>query len=221
MTWDLIDKYGFNRNIYGNWWSGGNNRAIQYVLDGLKFQGCGPGLVRARAAIIAAADEVANGQDTCTLWASFARRGLGFSAIQGTTNRDDNSEAFDTHPNCRRPFASPVSAPYGQLNGVRAGSTVRLEFETPEFEFSRRDLLASNSPYSRQVDCTTLQTVTPGAPFITPRPTPVPTVGDLDAGRRGRFEYAWRTLAEWQGTCREVVLTRQDGRQHRAFMRFT
>jgi extracellular elastinolytic metalloproteinase len=219
MTWDLIDKYEFNSNIYGSWWSGGNNRAIQYVIDGLKFQGCGPGFVRARDAIIAAADELANGQDTCTIWAAFARRGLGFSAVQGTTNRDDNSEAFDTHPKCRRGFERPVSAPYGQLNTARAGSTVELEFEADDF--SRRDLLASNSPYSRQVDCTTLRTVTPGSTFITPRPVPVPTVGRLDEEGRDEFEYDWRTLSEWQGTCREVVLTRQDGKQHRAFMRFT
>ena len=36
------------------------------------------------------------------------------------------------------------------------------------------DILASNSPYSRQVDCDTLRTETPGAEFITPRPLPVP-----------------------------------------------
>jgi extracellular elastinolytic metalloproteinase len=219
MTWDLIDKHGFNPNLYGPWWSGGNNRAIQYVIDGLKFQGCGPGLVRDRAAIIAAADELADGKDNCTLWASFARRGLGFSAVQGTTNRDDNSEAFDTHPGCRRGFERPISAPYGQLNTVRAGSEVDLEFEADDF--SRRNLLASNSPYSRQVDCTTLATVTPGQTFITPRPAPVPTVGDLDQRGRDEFEYEWETLGEWAGTCREVVLTRQDGKQHRAFMRFT
>jgi extracellular elastinolytic metalloproteinase len=56
--------------------------------------------------------------------------------------------------------------------------------------------------------------------FITPRPTPVPTVGELDEDGRGEFEYDWKTFEEWQGTCREVVLTRQDGKQHRAFMRF-
>ena len=49
MAWDLVDKHGFNPNAYGVWNSGGNNRALQYVIDGLKFQGCGPDLVaRAR-----------------------------------------------------------------------------------------------------------------------------------------------------------------------------
>ena len=55
-TWDLVDKHGFNPNVYEDWDTGGNNRAIQYVVDGLKIQGCGPGVVVARAAIIAAAN---------------------------------------------------------------------------------------------------------------------------------------------------------------------
>ncbi len=53
VTWDLIDKHGFNPNVYGAWNSGGNTRSLQYVIDGLKLQGCGPGLVVARNAIIA------------------------------------------------------------------------------------------------------------------------------------------------------------------------
>ena len=107
LNWDLIDKYGFNPNVYEDWNTGGNNRAIQYVVDGLKFQGCSPGFVRAREAIVAAADLPSEGEDTCTVWATFARRGLGFSAVQGTTDRDDNSEAFDTHPDCLRGFSQP------------------------------------------------------------------------------------------------------------------
>ena len=92
MNWDLIDKYGFNRNLYAAWNTGGNNRAFQYMVDGLKLQGCNPGLVVARAAIIAGSEVRNNGAaDTCTLWATFARRGLGYSAVQGpTTNRNDN-----------------------------------------------------------------------------------------------------------------------------------
>ena len=84
MNWDLIDKYGFNRNLYAAWNTGGNNRAFQYMVDGLKLQGCNPGLVVARAAIIAGSEVRNNGAaDTCTLWATFARRGLGYSANPG------------------------------------------------------------------------------------------------------------------------------------------
>ena len=68
MTWDLIDKHGFNANLYGAWNQGGNLRSLQYVIDGLKLQGCGPGLVVARDAIIAGAS-ARGGGDECTIWA--------------------------------------------------------------------------------------------------------------------------------------------------------
>ena len=97
MNWDLIDKHGFNPDVYGDWDTGGNNRAIQYVIDGLKLQGCSPGLVASRNGILAGTQAL-GGADTCTVWAAFARRGLGFSAVQGTTNRDDNSRGLRHAP---------------------------------------------------------------------------------------------------------------------------
>ncbi len=51
------------------------------------------------------------------------------------------------------------------------------------------DIATKNNPYSRQVDCTTRETVTPGQVAITPRPVPVAAVtrGRQDAvGRRVR-----------------------------------
>jgi hypothetical protein len=221
-TWDLIDKHGFNPNAYEAWDTGGNNRAIQYVVDGLKLQGCFPGLVVSRAAIVAAA-EALDSDDECTLWAAFSRRGLGFSAVQGTTNRDDNSEAFDTHPACRRGFQSPVTQPYGSLNEVDAGDAVPLRFTADGY--GQLDVLAnSGSPFSRKVDCTTLQVPPENPPFVTPRERPVATQtpggSRLTVNANGVFNYPWKTLEEWAGTCRELVLTRDDGRQHRAFFRF-
>jgi extracellular elastinolytic metalloproteinase len=222
VNWDLIDKHGFNPNVYGAWDTGGNNRAIQYVIDGLKMQGCGPGLVVARAAIISAA-EALDSDDECTLWAAFSRRGLGFSAVQGTTNRNDNTEAFDTNPDCRRGFQSPVTQPYGSLNEVDAGDAVPLRFTADGYR--RLDVLKdSGSPFSRKVDCTTLQVPSEDPAFVTPRERPVATVtpggSRLTVNAQGVFTYPWKTLEAWAGTCRELVLTRDDGRQHRAFFRF-
>jgi extracellular elastinolytic metalloproteinase len=221
LNWDLIDKHGFNPNIYEDWDTGGNNRALQYVVDGLKMQGCGPGLVVSRAAIVSAA-EALGGEDTCTVWATFARRGLGFSAVQGTTNRDDNSEAFDTHPDCRRGLLAPVTQPYGQLNEFDAGEAVPLRFTADGYR--RLDVLAkSGSPFSRKVDCSTLRVPSSGQ-FITPRELPIATQtpggSRLTVTPQGVFTYPWKTLEEWAGTCREAVVTRADGRQHRAFFRF-
>lgn len=87
------------------------------------------------------------------------------------------------------------------------------------------DVLASNSPYSRLVDCEILETVDESSPFVTPRPIPVPTEtpgrSGLTVNPGGVYHYPWKTAEEWAGTCRELVLTRKDGVQHRAFFRFT
>jgi extracellular elastinolytic metalloproteinase len=229
MNWDLIDKYGFSGNIYLPWNAGGNNRAMQYMVDGLKLQGCSPTFVSGRAAIIAAANVLGGGAagevkgDACTLWATFSRRGLGFSAVGGlATSRDDGTEAFDTNPLCLRGFLSPVVQPYGSLNDVDAGDAVPLRFTADGY--TQLDVLKdSGSPFSRKVDCATLRVPSQGA-RITPREFPVDTVtpgnSTLTVNPQGVFHYNWKTLEEWTGTCRELVLTRDDGKQHRAFFRF-
>jgi extracellular elastinolytic metalloproteinase len=130
MTWNLIDRHGFNPNVYEGWESGGNNLALQLVTDGLKFQGCGPGFVVGRDAIIAADQALTGGENACILWSSFPRRGLGFSAVQGTTGRDDNTEAFDVPPTCTAPgggFVGGVANPPA-LNVVKAGAHKPMVF---------------------------------------------------------------------------------------------
>ncbi|HMU14790.1 MAG TPA: M36 family metallopeptidase [Flavobacteriales bacterium] len=95
MTWELIDEYGFDPDIYNG--TGGNNIAMQLVIDGLKLTPCSPGFVDARDAILAA--DVANngGANQDRIWAAFARRGLGVSADQGDPDsRSDQTEAFNT-----------------------------------------------------------------------------------------------------------------------------
>jgi hypothetical protein len=141
--------------------------------------------------------------------------------VQGTTNRNDNTEAFDTHPDCRRGFQPPVAPDYATINDVEAGSTVPLKFQVTGL--NGPDILASNSPFSRKVDCTTLAVPSIGA-SITPREYPTATSppghSGLSTSANGVYHYNWQTLAEWSGTCRELVLTRKDGVQHRAFFQF-
>ncbi|MEV0157822.1 PxKF domain-containing protein, partial [Micromonospora sp. NPDC050686] len=85
------------------------------------------------------------------------------------------------------------------------------------------DILASNSPYSRLVDCDTLRTVNPDG-STTPRPTPVaasnPGGSAMSASATGQYNYPWKTDPAWAGTCREFVLTLDNGYQHRAYFRF-
>ena len=98
MTWALIDEYGYDPDLYNG--DGGNNIAMQLVIDGMKLQSCSPGFVDGRDAILQA-DELANdGENQCLIWEVFSNRGLGWNADQGdSTNRFDQVENFDMPPN--------------------------------------------------------------------------------------------------------------------------
>lgn len=95
IYWDMVDKYGFNEDIYDPT-SGGNNMTLQLVMDGLKLQPCNAGFVDLRNSIIAADSIRFGGANRDLLWRAFARRGLGVSARQGLhTSVTDGTEGFD------------------------------------------------------------------------------------------------------------------------------
>ena len=99
LTWAFVDKYGFDPDVYHG--TGGNNMALQLVVDGLKLQPCSPGFVTGRDAILQADLNANGGANECLIWNVFAKRGLGFSASQGSSNsRSDGTEAFDVPPGC-------------------------------------------------------------------------------------------------------------------------
>jgi extracellular elastinolytic metalloproteinase len=107
MTWELIADHGFNPDIYDDWTTGGNNLALQLVMDGLKLQPCSPGFVDGRDAILAADDLLTgdgtffSGANQCAIWDGFDQRGLGYSADQGSSNSvTDGTPAFDMPPAC-------------------------------------------------------------------------------------------------------------------------
>jgi hypothetical protein len=83
MHWLLVEKYGFDPDLYNG--QGGNNLALQLVMDGLKLQPANPSFLDARDAILQA-DLVRNkGVNYKEIWTAFARRGMGVSAIDDTT----------------------------------------------------------------------------------------------------------------------------------------
>jgi hypothetical protein len=94
MYWAFSDAYGWDPDLYHG--VGGNNTAIQLVMDGLKLQPCGPGFIDARNAILEA-DMINNGgANQCLIWSAFARRGLGANALGGDPDsRSDGKEGFE------------------------------------------------------------------------------------------------------------------------------
>lgn len=99
LYWEMVDLYGFDEDLYFG--TGGNNKAIQLMMDGLKLQACNPGFVDGRNAIIAADQLLFDGAHECLIWKVFARRGIGWDAVQGlSTDQDDNFESFRVMPQC-------------------------------------------------------------------------------------------------------------------------
>ena len=99
LTWAFIDEYGFDADLYNG--TGGNNMAMQLIIDGMKLQSCNPGFIDGRDAILQADQQLNGGANACLIWETFANRGLGYSADQGSSfDRADQTEAFDIPPEC-------------------------------------------------------------------------------------------------------------------------
>ncbi|MBK8433367.1 MAG: M36 family metallopeptidase [Chloroflexi bacterium] len=110
VYWNLVDAHGFNPDLAQDGTTGGNNLALRLVSDGLKLQPCSPGFVDGRNAILAADMALTGGANQCLIWQGFAKRGLGFSASQGSANSNaDNVAAFDMPLSCQSLNATPLS----------------------------------------------------------------------------------------------------------------
>lgn len=99
LYWNMVDEYGNSGDILET--TGGNNKTIQLVMEGLRLQVCNPGFVDSRDAILAADELLYDGENACIIWKTFARRGLGYSASQGSSDVvGDEEEAFDLPSTC-------------------------------------------------------------------------------------------------------------------------
>ena len=110
VYWNLVDEYGYNADLYQDWTTGGNNLAMQLLMDGMKLQPCSPGMVDGRDAILVADMALTGGANQCAIWEGFAKRGLGYSADQGSSSdRTDGTEAFDLPLSCSLVNVQPTS----------------------------------------------------------------------------------------------------------------
>lgn len=108
MTWLLIDEYGYDPDLING--EGGNIISMRLVTEAMKLQPNSPGFVDGRDAILAADELLYDGANQCLIWEAFARRGLGYSADQGSSaNRFDGVEAFDLPPICQTVTSAPTA----------------------------------------------------------------------------------------------------------------
>ena len=197
VYWNLVDRYGYNRNVYEAWGTGGNNLALQLVMDGMKFQPCRPGLVDGRNGILTADMALTGGANQCEIWRGFAKRGLGALANQGlSTSRTDGVEDFSLPASCTSAsfggFHAPIEA-LPAVNAANAGSTVPVKFTLSG---------GGDAPaiYSQAVDCNTLEPTGEA-------PSPIDSPGGSGLLRDGdEYHVNWKTDGAWEGTCRRLTL---------------
>lgn len=120
---NLINKYG---------WAVGNQLMLQLVTDGMKLTPAHPNFLQARDAIIQADLVDTGGANRNELWAAFAKRGMGLSAISASSTTTSHiHEAFDIPPSgliAYYPFSgTPNDASGYGHNGTNSGAILTTD----------------------------------------------------------------------------------------------
>jgi len=107
-------------------------------------------------------------------------------------------------------FFSPVGNP-PVLNSVNAGRAIPVKFSLSGNK--GLNIFATNNPYSVSFNCSTndpgvdvIETVNAGGSSLTYSPD--------------TYNYIWKTENSWAGTCRQLVVTLNDGSVHTANFKF-
>ena len=100
--WDLnhllIQKYGFEPNVFDSTSDAGNIKALKLVMNALKIQPLNPSFIDARDAILMADQLLFGGADELEIWTAFARRGLGQFASTPSSNASNLTTSFEIPP---------------------------------------------------------------------------------------------------------------------------
>jgi len=124
VNWALINRHGFDPNLFNAQGNAGNQRALLYVIEGLKNTACSPTFVDARNGIIQAAQAAHSGEDVCTLWEAFAGMGLGTNAVSGGSNSTNPTNGFNIPAECSCSPAPVADA--GPDQTICAGDSVTI-----------------------------------------------------------------------------------------------
>ena len=141
MFWALVDVYGFDANLKNT--KSGNGIAVQLVIDGMKLQPCNPGILDARDAILAADKANNGGQNQKLIWDAFARRGMGYNANQGSSERkDDNTEGFETNPF----FSNAIFMKKTMTESIKAGEAITVKLKINNYKTAAATGLVITDP---------------------------------------------------------------------------
>ncbi|MCI0398430.1 MAG: M36 family metallopeptidase, partial [Chloroflexi bacterium] len=175
VNWLLIAEHGFNTDFYADWSTGGNNLTFQLVIDGMKLQPCSPGFVDGRDAILAADMALTGGDNQCLIWEGFAKRGLGFSADQGSSgSTTDGTEAFDIPSACEFMGVIPASQDICQGQTAEYEVTVGPAYTPPV------DMSASGHPAGTTATFSV-------DPVVTVPSTTTLTIGNTGSATAGNY----------------------------------
>ncbi|MDD5321663.1 MAG: M36 family metallopeptidase [Methylococcales bacterium] len=164
VYWALVDRWGFDPNLYNAMGNAGNQRMMLYVNEGLKNTACNPAFTQVRDGIIDAAKVLHGGEDVCRLWTAFAAFGLGTDAVSGGPGSTSPTNGFSVPVACQV-ITGPVTAITAPTSGANVagiititasandpGGIVRVEFLID----GNLAGTATSSPYSITLDTRTL-----------------------------------------------------------------
>lgn len=209
VYWNLVNRHGFNGNLYEGWQTGGNNLALQLVMDGLKMQPCSPGFVDGRNAILAADQALTGAANKCEIWRGFAKRGLGLGANQGlSANRSDGTPAFDLPAACQVAVFGGFQAPVLPAPALTAH---RVDRDLP-LKFTLSGVAGTPLLDTQAVDCATLE---PDGS----RPIALASVAGLQQ-LGNSYAIDWQPRKAWAGSCRAVTLRVPAASDPVAYFRF-
>jgi uncharacterized repeat protein (TIGR01451 family) len=162
------------------------------------------------------------GTDSCGSATTARTGGLASGAIfpvGTTTNTFRVSDAAGNHTDCSftvtvlynfTGFFSPVNN-LPTLNSVNAGKAVPVKFSLSGNK--GLNIFAPDNPYSVSFNCGT------GDPGVDVTETLTAGASSLSFGG-DQYNYVWKTEGSWVGTCRQLVLTLNDGSVHTANFKF-
>lgn len=94
MEANLVNRLGLSSNLYTG--AGGNNRAYQLYITGLKLTAAFPSMLDGRNAIVAADNLIYGGADLADVWGAFADRGFGIFAQPGVFDLDADNPGWQS-----------------------------------------------------------------------------------------------------------------------------